>query len=216
MRHRGVLNEEHSAIFARIVTDLCLPATIFVGLAGKTIRLSQLTPAMVMLSSEVLFIGLSLFISARLGFSKAKRGAIVFCSTFGSSTFLGYSLIMQMYPHQPEALTEAILVSEIGVGYPIFILGPILAAYFGSAQSSARSAWVSSLHFFKSPLFFALIAGFLWALLQLPGEESILMAPAFRLCRILASAMIPLAILSVGLMFRMPKVREIVVALGEW
>ena len=42
MRRRGVLAEEHSQILARVVTDLFLPAIVFVTLAGRQIHLSQL------------------------------------------------------------------------------------------------------------------------------------------------------------------------------
>lgn len=34
MRRRGALTENHSLLLARIVTDLCLPAVVFVSLAG--------------------------------------------------------------------------------------------------------------------------------------------------------------------------------------
>lgn len=37
MRNRRVLEEENSIILARIVTDLCLPAIIFVSLAERSI-----------------------------------------------------------------------------------------------------------------------------------------------------------------------------------
>ena len=83
MRRRGILEEEHSLILARIVTDLCLPAIIFVTLAGQSIRLDQLAPAVVMLGLELACIGLAWIVSIRLGFSKAQQGAVVFCSAFG-------------------------------------------------------------------------------------------------------------------------------------
>lgn len=213
MRDRGALKEEHSMILARIVTDLCLPAIIFVSLAKQSIQLSQLRPAMVMLIAELLCIALAWIVSKWLGFSKAKQGAIVFCSAFGSSTFLGYSIIMEMFPQKPEALTEAVLVSEIGVGYPIFILGPILAAYFGSEATSRKPVWWSSLSFFKSPVFFALITGLLWGQFKLPVEDNVFLAPAFQVCHVLASALTPVAILSVALIFKLPKVRNMLLAL---
>ena len=53
MRRKGVLTEDHSLTLARIVTDLCLPAIVFVSLAGKSIRLDQLAPAVVMLGLEL-------------------------------------------------------------------------------------------------------------------------------------------------------------------
>ncbi len=214
MRRRGVLTEEHSQILARVVTDLFLPAIVFVTLAGRQVHLSQLGPALVMLGLELTAIAIAWSASALLRFDRAHQGAMVFCAAFGSSTFLGYSLITQMYPDNPEAMTEAVLISEIGVGYTIFILGPILAAYFSSQELDARARWSTALGFFKSPVFFALVIGLLWGVLRLPGEENIFLAPVFRACHVLAAALTPVAILSIGLMFRVPKVRTILVPLG--
>ena len=213
LRQKGTLTEGHSLTLARIVTDLCLPAIIFVSLARQTIRLDQIEPALVMLGLELACIALAWFISVLLKFNKAQQGAIVFCSAFGSSTFLGYAIIMQMFPDVPEALSEAVLISEIGVGYPIFILGPILAAYFGSEKLDMKSQWKSALGFFKSPVFFALLVGLLWGYFRLPGQNNEFMAPIFKVCNVLASALTPIAILSVGLMFKLPHLREMLVAL---
>ena len=213
LRRKGTLTEEHSLTLARIVTELCLPAMIFVSLARQTIQLDQLEPAMVMLGLELACIALAWIISVWLKFNKAQQGAIVFCSAFGSSTFLGYVIILQMFPDTPQALSEAVLISEIGVGYPIFILGPILAAYFGSEKLDIKSQWKSSLVFFKSPVFFALIVGSLWGYLRLPGQNNEFMAPIFKVCNVLASALTPLAILSVGLMFKLPHLRKMIAAL---
>jgi len=213
LRRKGTLTEEHSLTLARIVTDLCLPAIIFASLAKHSIRLDQIEPALVMLGLELFCIALAWIVSILLKFNKAQQGAIVFCSAFGSSTFLGYSIIMQMFPNTPEALSEAVLISEIGVGYPIFILGPLLGAYFGSEAVNTKLQWKSSLDFFKSPVFFALLIGLLWGHFRLPGQENIFLAPLFHLCNVLASALTPLAILSVGLMFKLPHLRKIIVPL---
>ena len=214
MRRRGTLTEDHSLVLARIVTDLCLPAIVFISLAGQSIKLNQLIPSFVMLGLELGCIALAWFVSIALGFTRAQQGAVVFCSAFGSSTFLGYSIIMEMFPHQIEAMTEAVLISEIGVGYPIFILGPVLAMYFGADKSDLKTAWKSSLTFFRSPVFVALILGLLWGIFKLPGKENAFFAPFFQVCYVLASALTPIAILSVGLMFKIPDVRKILVALG--
>lgn len=213
LRHKGVLTEEHSLTLARIVTDLCLPAMVFVSLARQTIRLDQMGPAALMLFLELACILLAWGVSILLRFGKSQQGAVVFCSAFGSSTFLGYAIITEVFPGSAEALVEAVLISEIGVGYPIFILGPILAGYFGSEKMGLKSEWKSSLAFFKSPVFFALVIGLLWGGLRLPDQDNALVEPLFKLCDVLSSALTPLAILSVGLMFRIPKVRQIALAL---
>ncbi len=210
LKSRNILEESHSMILARVVTDLCLPAVVFLSLAGQTLHLKQLEPAGVMLSLELFCIALAWWISRLLGFSRAKQGAIVFCAAFGSSTFLGYSIIMQMFPGNTEAMTEAVLISELGVGYPIFILGPMLAAYFGSGE---KGTWRAGLAFFKSPVFFALIGGLLWGMLDLPGKENIYLRPVFHMAEILASALTPLAILAVGLLLKRPVLKEALIAL---
>lgn len=213
MRQRKILNEDHSLVLARIVTDLFLPAIIFVSLAKQSIELKMLGPAFEMLFLEITIILIAWFISSKLKVSKGQQGAIVFCSAFGSSTFLGYPLIIQMFPDKPEALTEAVLISEIGVGYPIFILGPILASYFGSKESNKKAILSASFGFFKSPVFIALIAGILWGSFNLPVENNEFTAPLFQLGNVLASALTPVAILSVGLIFKIPKMSKILVPL---
>jgi hypothetical protein len=187
---------------------------IFASLAKRPIRLSQIDPAMVMLGVELTCIALAWAVSALLKFRRPEQGAIIFCSAFGSSKFLGYSVITQMFPNTPEALREAVLISEIGVGYPIFILGPILGAYFGSGALQSTLQWKSSLAFFRSPVFFALLIGLLWGYFQLPTEKSLFVAPIFKTCEVLAAALTPLAILSVGLMFRLPHLRRIAIPLS--
>jgi len=209
-RKKGTLTEAHSLTLARIVTDLFLPAIIFISLAKQSVGFNQLAPAFVMLLLELTCIALAWIISVLLKFNKKQQGAIVFCSAFGSSTFLGYSIIIQMFPNTPEALSEAVLISEIGVGYPIFILGPILAAYFGSEKPNFKTQLKTSMAFFKSPVFFSLILGLLWGSLNLPGKDNIYMAPLFQLCTVLSAALTPIAILSVGLMFKVPHIKKII------
>ncbi len=214
LRHRNVLEEKHSLTLARIVTELCLPAVVFVNLANTSISPEHLRPALVMLGAELLCIALAWGAGTAFRFSKAEKGAIVFCAAFGSSTFLGYAIIMQLYPNTPQAMTEAVLISEVGVGYPIFILGPMLAAYFGSSGVSFRENIGASLAFFKSPVFFALLLGLAWRPLGLPGEENVVLSPLFDVCHVLSQALTPLAILSVGLMFKIPNLRQCIIMLA--
>ncbi len=214
MLKSGVLKEEHSLVLARIVTDLCLPAVVFVNLATQRVTLNQIEPSALMLSVEISCIILAWVVCYYLKFPKDVIGAVVFCSAFGSSTFLGYAVIMEMFPGTSEAMTEAVLISEIGVGYPIFILGPLLAAYFGSKETSLRKNLSASFSFFKSPVFFALILGVIWVPLGMPGKGNVFLKPLFDVCTVLSHALTPLALISVGLMFRIPDIRSSLVALA--
>lgn len=208
LRHRGTLEESHSLTLARIVTELCLPAVVFVNLATSSISLESLQPSLAMLGAELACIALAWGVGTILHLSRSEKGAVIFCAAFGSSTFLGYAIIMQLYPQTPQAMTEAVLISEVGVGYPIFILGPMLAAYFGSSGVSYRENIGASLGFFKSPVFFALLLGLAWQPLGLPGEENAFVKPMFDVCGVLSQALTPLAIIAVGLMFKIPNLKQ--------
>jgi predicted permease len=88
-----------------------------------------------------------------------------------------------------------------------------LAAHFGSNATTAKEQWKVALSFFKSPVFFALIIGILWSIFNLPKEDNHYVAPFFQLFKTLSAALTPLAILSIGLMFKMPKIKTILVPL---
>ena len=49
LKQKKILKEEHSLTLARIVTDVFLPAVVFVSLAKQSIHPSQIVPAFVML-----------------------------------------------------------------------------------------------------------------------------------------------------------------------
>ena len=65
---------------------------------------------------------------------RGKIGAFMIASSFGSSALLGYPFIQMVFPNNPEAMTDAILISEIGVGLPLFILCPLVAMWFGKER----------------------------------------------------------------------------------
>ena len=209
MKKRKILHEDHSSLLSKIVTDICLPATVFFGLSQFPIHEKQILPSLVMLFIELTTIGLAWLITSILKLPRQKQGAIIFCSAFGSSTFLGYPLIINVFPESEAALSEAVIMSEIGVGYPLFILGPLLAIYFSSSFKEEGIPWKLSLSFFKSPVFFAFIIGVAWKNMGLPGPDNFLFKPIFQLASVLKSALLPLVILSVGLMFKKIEVRKI-------
>jgi malate permease and related proteins len=213
MRHKGFVKEEHSLVLAKLVTELCLPAMIFITVANSKFEINQLEPAFVMLGLEVGCVALAWWVSLLLKLTPSQKGAVVLCSAFGSSTFLGYSFIMEVFPGNSEALQEAVLISEVGVGYPIFIIAPILAAKFGSNEPSHKEQWKVALSFLKSPVFFALIVGILWSVFNLPKEDNKFASPFFQLFKTLSGALTPLAILSIGLMFKIPKLKSIIIPL---
>jgi len=202
LRKKGKLDESNSALLSRIALDICLPATIFISVASLPIHLRQFKPSLIMLGSELICLALAWQLSKLAGLEHKQRRAVIFCAAFGSSTFLGYPFILMMFPQVKAAMREAIFISEIGVGYPIFILGPILACYFGENSSNRNSLAATSLAFIKTPVFISLVAGIFWSVLRLPPGNTFITYPLFQFCRVLSGALTLLIIAAVALTLR--------------
>lgn len=70
-------------------------------------------------------------VSSLLKISRPRRGALILASTFTSSAFLGYAVVKEIYQNNPQALSDAAVVSELGVATLLFTFGIFLAMHFG-------------------------------------------------------------------------------------
>ena len=199
LRHMGLLQREHASIFARLVTEVTLPALIFVSLAKHhPIWREALLPAF-MMSAELVCLALAWLVASLLKISRPQKGAFILASGFGTSALLGYVIVQQVFPNQPPALTDAVFISEIGVGLLIFTLGVFIARYYGSAGDLRRQAASEILRFFYSPIFIALILGV--GMASIPGAmASPFFSIVYKLLQILAQANTWLVIITIGLL----------------
>lgn len=218
LRWRGILGEDHGPVLARLVTQVTLPALIVSALSRASIEAVYVELALVMLAAELACLALGWALARALRLGPAQTGAVVLTAGFGSSSMLGYALIGSVFSADAAALTEAAMISELGVGPALFILGTLIALYYGArasetlpAQGAARSA---ALAFFRSPIFIALCVGSLWSLADLPQQGTIL-GPVFQAIDLVAAANTLLVALCVGLALRFDGLRAILaVALG--
>ncbi len=157
MKKKSIVREEDAALCARLLTLAALPAFIFFQLSTHPVSSRQFMLVLTMIVTGVLSMGAAWLAGAGLRFDKPKIGALMLTSSFGSTALIGYPLIQFSFPNNPEALTDAILLSELGVGLPIFILGPAVAMYFGKNIEenigTQRSVFVE---YFRSPIFLLL------------------------------------------------------------
>ena len=89
-----------------------------------------------MLLSGLITMVLSYFVARMLNVRPRQNRSIYDSFKFGSSALLGYPLIQMIFPNNPEAMTDAVLISEIGVGLPLFIFCPLVAMWFGKERQS--------------------------------------------------------------------------------
>lgn len=213
-RRQGVLKKEMAAGLAKIVFDFGIPALVFVNLANINLEPRRFAGTAIMIVVELCMIVLAWAIGKRLNLTRSQLGAVVLCSAFGTSATLGYSIVSVVFPNDPDAMVEAVLICELGVGVLIMALGPVLAMYFSTGASSVKTVRQSLFAFLKTPLCIALVAGLLWGALGLPGDQHPVMKPVFHAGHILAGLVVPLAILIISLHLYKPKIGQYFKPLG--
>ena len=198
LKKKGVLRADDVGIFAKLLTQVVLPAVIFFQFLKNPPAARHILPILAMLVAGCCTLLAAWIIGTLLGFSRAKTGALMMVSSFGSSALLGYPLIQYTFPSDPEAMTEAILISELAVGLPIFTLCPLVAIHFGEASGSSGSVRSTMLQYFRSPIFIAVVLGFVVSQFHLPLASPFL-EPILQAAAIIDGTLAALACLILGL-----------------
>jgi predicted permease len=159
LKRKNIIGDSHRPLFGRLVTDFALPAMIFTGLAARAPRIEILLAVIVMILAIACHLVLSWAIGKYLHLGRRQMGAFMLVAAFGSSATLGYAMITQIFPGNTNAVTDAIMISELGVGIPLFFIGVMVAMYYGGKEGV--SAWSSIRSYLASPIFIALVAGIL-------------------------------------------------------
>ncbi len=106
------------------------------------------------------------------------------------------------------ALARGVIISEVGLVPVLFTVGIMVAIYYGRADLDAKGRLIAATAFFKSPLFFSLVAGVCWSMLQLPVEGRLL-TPIFHFLEVLSSANTFLVAMTVGVLLHFSGMRAI-------
>ena len=209
LRSVGLIKEEQGKLFADLVTHVTLPALVFSSLSHATIYPEYLLLAFFMIAAELISLFLAWAVGRRLRLENAQMGAFMLASAFGSSSFLGYVLIAQVFPGNVDAITEAVIISEVGIAPVFFTVGAMVAIYYGKADLDNKGRLLVITSFLKSPLFFSLLSGVLWSTLQLP-VEGMLITPIFHFLDVLSSANTFLVAMTVGVLLHFSGIRTII------
>lgn len=203
LRKYAVIKEEDGRVFAKLLTQAVLPAVIFLQLSATPIKASQFLLVVSIFVAGVLSMLLAWVTGRLLKLSKAKIGALMLTSSFGSSALLGYPFIAFTFPNNPDAIADAVLLSELGVGLPMFILGPAIAIFFGEKTEDFNLKKAFSLEYFRSPIFISVLLGISVSFLPINRENS-LIVPFFEALKMIngALAILSCLILSLTLNFK--------------
>jgi malate permease and related proteins len=210
LRHLNIIKSEQAPIFSKLVTHVTLPALIFHSLSQATLHWEYVLLALIMLGAELLSLLIAWKVGNALRLTRPQQGSFMLVSGFGSSALLGYALIEQIFPGNINAMTEAVVITELGVGPALFTLGTMIALYYGSAEVDTQGRIKAVLSFFKSPICFSVVTGIVWALSGIPVTGMVL-TPFFKCFEILASANTFLVALTVGVILRFSGIRTVAV-----
>lgn len=208
LKKRSIIREEDSPLFARLLTQVALPAVIFYQLSTHPVSGRQFLMILVMIVTGLVSLLAAWGMGKLLRLDRPRIGALMLTSAFGSSALLGYPLIAFAFPGNPEAMADAILVSELGVGLPIFTLGPLIAMYFGETSGPPGRRARVLVDYFRSPVFIAVVLGLLVAPLRLPTEK-LFLAPVYEALRMVDGALTVLACLILALQLKLKSMKGI-------
>ncbi|MCX6258153.1 MAG: AEC family transporter [Bacteroidia bacterium] len=208
LRKYSIIREEDGNVFARLMTQAVLPAVIFFQLSAIPLKGSQFLMVLAMIITGLISMSLALLASRLLKLSKAKTGALMLTSSFGSSAILGYPFIIFAFPNNPEAISDAVLLSELGVGLPMFILGPAVAMYYGDRKENFIMKKGFSLSYFRSPIFIAVLAGIAVSFIPVNRDSSFI-APFIESFKMINGAMAILACLILSLQIKFKSLKGI-------
>lgn len=213
LKKLGVLGKDDSLLFSRIVLQLTLPAVIFSSLALKQFDSEFLIMAAIMAAIEAGVIILAWGIATLLKFEPGEKGALILVSAFGMTAMLGYPIIRQIFPGNALAMEEAVVTSEFGVGLLLFILGPLIAMYYGKSKVEGKFILKSAQKFFVSPIFISLVAGIGFSFLPFSQSNQVF-STFIHFFQLIGNANLLMVAFTIGLIIEFKKINNVFLFVG--
>ncbi|MBN2614805.1 MAG: AEC family transporter [Bacteroidales bacterium] len=213
LKRMGILKKDDSLLFSKIVLQITLPAVIFSSLAVQKFNKEFIVMAGIMAAVELGMIGLAWILGKILKLGRGEKGALILVSAFGMTSMLGYPIISEVFNNSALAMEEAVITSEIGVGLLLFVLGPLIAMYYGDSHVEGKDIMQSVRSFFISPIFIALVAGLVVSILPV-NEKSPVFAGAMRFFKLIGGANLLMVALAIGLLLEMKHLKHAYIIVG--
>ena len=201
LKKRNIISINELKSYSRLMTMVILPAVIFLQLSTNPVHERQFILVMIMLGSGILSMIIAWMAGKLMRLKKETLGMLIITSTFGSSALIGYPLIQFAFPNNSVAMSDAIMISELGVGLPIFTLCPLVAAYYGSGNTGFASMLKTFITYLKSPIFIAVVAGIVFSQFQAVVKSPYL-GSFWESLRMIQGTMTVLACLILGLQLK--------------
>jgi len=209
LKRKNIIGNAEIKPLSRLMTTAVLPAVIFLQLSMTPIASQQFVLVMIMFISGLVSMIVAWGVGLIIGLKRETVGMLMITSTFGSSALIGYPMIAFTFPGNVKAMSDAILISELGVGLPIFTLCPMVAAYFGQANEGGNSIFKVLLAYLRSPIFISVVAGILMSFFPQVVNQPVL-DPFWEALRMIQGTLTVMACLILGLQLRFHRARRLI------
>lgn len=193
----ALLPDNASEVLNKIVLYVCLPAAVLRYAPQLSLNVELLAVAAVpwlLLGATVILVGA---VSRALRLRRDEQAVLLLLVALGNTSFLGYPLVRALLGE--AALPYAVVYDQFGAFLIVSTFGLyVLARYGGDREPTGRDI---ALRIARFPPFAALV----FALTLMPAEPPAFVAGALQR---LADALLPLAVLAVGLSIRLALPRE--------
>ena len=176
MKWKGVFTESDQPVFDKLVTELAAPAVIFSIFATYDFSPETLFPAAILFATLVIALVVAYIICRLCRFPPKITGTIVMVSAFGSTATMASPLLMDLFGSYPDIIQKGLTIGTVGVAFPFFSLGVIIASYFGAMEEGKQARITDTLkEFLGTPIFVSFAAGiamaFFLTYFRVPGAE---------------------------------------------
>jgi predicted permease len=202
LKRFGILKREDARPINNIIIYVGLPALIFQAVHPAELDLSLGVIAAVAWAVFIIVALLSWFASRRLKLARTVAGGFIIAAALGNTGYIGYPVAQAFLGEQ--GLVREIFYDIFGTVAAFLFVGMLIAERMGSAKDSKVNPFVEALKF---PAVLALFA----ALLLRPVTIPTVVSDGLDL---LASLVVPLIMISVGLSLRPSALRRFAVPLG--
>jgi malate permease and related proteins len=177
LKRKGIFGDLDQPVFDKIVTELAVPAVIFSIFATYNFSPETLFPALILFCILIIALVVAYIVCRIFRFDSKLTGTIVLLSGFGSTATMAGPLFMELYPSHPEITAMGNTIGTLGVAFPFFSLGVIIASWFGAKAAGEDVRITKTLkEFLATPIFISFIAGALVAVLlmhfHVPGADA--------------------------------------------
>lgn len=175
LKWQGIFSDRDQPVFDKLVTELAVPAVIFSIFATYDFSPDSLLPAALLFATLIVALVVAYAVCRLLRLDPKVTGTIVMISAFGSTATMASPLLMEIYRTEPEVVATGLTIGTLGVAFPFFSLGVIVASWFGARAAGEEVGIARALReFLVTPIFLSFIAGvgvaFVLMHLQVPGS----------------------------------------------